>query len=175
MTVQAHDYVLEQSHTLFFFLVSHLLTLFWWIHVLYLSVTTPVFGCNAAWASQSDWGTALTHQKSDASVSQSPMMNIKRYGNMVKTYVQYDVRLHFTYIDLDTREYGAVFRRHSLLDGRHQFVLMAAFRSRYQFVKVQLQILDTKPFQPLKGYKNINIESFAPLLTPACNSGGVPV
>lgn len=77
------------------------------------------------------------------------------------------------YIDLDTREYGAVFSRHSLQDRWHQFVVMAAFRSRYQLVKVQLQILDTKPFQPLKEYKKINTDlkqSFALLLTPVCIS-----
>ncbi len=43
------------------------------IYVLYLSVTTPVFGCSAASVSQSDSGTALTHQESDASVSHSPI------------------------------------------------------------------------------------------------------
>ncbi len=44
-----------------------------WMNVMYLSVTTPVFGCSAASVSQSDSGTALTHQESDASVSHSPI------------------------------------------------------------------------------------------------------
>ncbi len=35
---------------------------------------------------------------------------------------------HCAYIDLYTREYGAVFSRHSLQDRRHQFVVMATFR-----------------------------------------------
>ncbi len=65
---------------------------------------------------------------------------------------------HCAYIDLYTRVYGTVFSRHSLQDRRHQFVVMATFRSRYQLMKVQLQILDTKPFQPLKEYKNTELK-----------------
>lgn len=89
-------------------------------------------------------------------------MNIKTYSILNMKIHIFNItgvtQQHCAYIDLDTREYGAVFSRHSLQDRWHQFVVMATFRSRYQLVKVQLQILDTKPFQPLKEYKNINTE-----------------
>lgn len=93
-------------------------------------------------------------------------MNIKTYSilNIEPTWkttifnITGVTQQHCAYIDLYTREYGAVFSRHSLQDRRDQFVAMATFRSRYQLMKVQLQILDTKHFQPLKEYKNTELK-----------------